>query len=158
MTQLIAFRVVQAIGAGGIGAGAFALIGALVPPRERGRYQAMSAAVMAIGTVGGTVRRVRHRPPGLALGLLHQTADRPGHPGVARADAARTHATPQGGVRLAGLALFTIAISALVLAVSWAGTTYAWALGRFSPSAPRPSPLSCCSSSWRSGPRNRCRP
>ncbi|MFD0267799.1 MFS transporter [Streptomyces sp. NPDC127106] len=46
MTQLIAFPVVQAIGAGGIGAGAFALIGSLVPPRERGRYQGVSAAVM----------------------------------------------------------------------------------------------------------------
>lgn len=36
------------IGAGGIGAGAFALIGAVVPPRERGKYQGMTASVMAI--------------------------------------------------------------------------------------------------------------
>ena len=53
MTQLILARGLQGIGAGGIGAGAMALIGALVPPRERGRYQGMSASIMAIGTIAG---------------------------------------------------------------------------------------------------------
>ena len=53
MPELIAFRALQGIGAGGIGAGAFALIAALVPPRERGSYQGMTASVMAIGTIGG---------------------------------------------------------------------------------------------------------
>ncbi|WP_369362380.1 MFS transporter [Streptomyces sp. CG4] len=53
MNELIIFRALQGVGAGGLGAGAFALIGALLPPRERGRYQGMVAIVMAVGSIGG---------------------------------------------------------------------------------------------------------
>src|ERR1700733_2023211 len=52
MTGLITARALQGLGAGGIGAGAFALIASLVPPRERGRYQGMTASVLSIGTIG----------------------------------------------------------------------------------------------------------
>ncbi len=53
MTMLIAFRAVQGLGAGGLVVSAFAIIGTLVPPRERGRYQGMTASVLLIGTIGG---------------------------------------------------------------------------------------------------------
>jgi len=53
MTQLIAFRAVQGLGGGGLVVGALSLIGVLVPPRERGRYQGMTASVMAAGQIGG---------------------------------------------------------------------------------------------------------
>ncbi|MGX1582766.1 MFS transporter [Streptomyces koyangensis] len=53
MNWLIAFRVLQRLGAGGLAAGAFALISVLLPPRERGRYQGPVAVVMAIGQLGG---------------------------------------------------------------------------------------------------------
>jgi EmrB/QacA subfamily drug resistance transporter len=53
MTQLIAFRAIQGIGGGGLVVGALSLIGVLVPPRERGRYQGMTASVMAAGQIGG---------------------------------------------------------------------------------------------------------
>ncbi|GAB3733466.1 MDR family MFS transporter [Amycolatopsis oliviviridis] len=53
MGQLIAFRAVQGLGGGGLTVGALSLIGVLVPPRERGRYQGMMAAFMAVGQIGG---------------------------------------------------------------------------------------------------------
>ncbi len=53
MTQLIIFRAVQGIGGGGLAVGALSLIGVLVSPRERGRYQGMMASVMAAGQIGG---------------------------------------------------------------------------------------------------------
>jgi EmrB/QacA subfamily drug resistance transporter len=53
MTQLIAFRAVQGLGGGGLAVGALSLIGVLVPPRERGRYQGLTASVMAAGQIGG---------------------------------------------------------------------------------------------------------
>ena len=53
MGMLIGARVVQGIGAGGLAVSAFAVIGDLVPPRERGKYQGMVAIVVAAGTIGG---------------------------------------------------------------------------------------------------------
>ena len=53
MTQLIAFRAIQGLGGGGLAVGALSLIGVLVAPRDRGRYQGMTASVMAAGQIGG---------------------------------------------------------------------------------------------------------
>lgn len=53
MGLLMAARAFQGIGAGGLAVSAFAVIGDLVPPRERGKYQAMTAIVVAAGTIGG---------------------------------------------------------------------------------------------------------
>ncbi|MFF3645005.1 MDR family MFS transporter [Streptomyces sp. NPDC002564] len=127
MGELIAFRVVQGVGAGGIGAGAFALIGALVPPRERGKYQGMTASVMAIGTIGGPLLGgfvtghfdwrwafYVNLPLGLvALVWLWLKLHVPATRIKARID-------------WAGIGLLTLAITAIVLAATWAGSTYAW--------------------------------
>ena len=51
--QLIGFRALQGLGAGGLMVGAMAIIGDLVPPRERGQYQGMMAGVMALAMIGG---------------------------------------------------------------------------------------------------------
>ena len=53
MGALIAFRAVQGLGAGGLIVLAQTVIGDLVSPRERGRYQGMFAAVFAACSVAG---------------------------------------------------------------------------------------------------------
>ncbi|MFF4258507.1 MDR family MFS transporter [Streptomyces sp. NPDC001663] len=127
MTQLIEFRALQGMGAGGLAAGAFALIGTLVSPRERGRYQGMTATVMAVGTVGGPLLGgfvtghlgwrwafYVNLPLGLvAMVWVHLLLKLPAQRVKARID-------------WPGVALLTAAITATVLAATWAGTTYAW--------------------------------
>ncbi len=127
MVELIGFRVLQGVGAGGIGAGAFALIAAVVPPRLRGSYQGMSAAVMAIGTVGGPLiggvvtehlgwRWIFYMniPLGLVAMvwcqlLLHVP-----------------HVRRKAVIDWVGIALLGILVTSLVLGATWAGSTYAW--------------------------------
>ncbi|MGW2640413.1 MDR family MFS transporter [Streptomyces sp. NPDC001348] len=129
MTELIIFRIIQGLGAGGMGAGAFSLIGALLPPRERGKYQGMTAGVMAVGQLGGplvggfvTSHLSWHWafyinvPVGVIciawcwLLLRLPPAQR------------RAKIT----IDWLGIMFLTGAISAFVLAATWAGSTYAW--------------------------------
>src|ERR1044072_2413353 len=51
--QLIAARAFQGIGVGGLQALVQVVIAAIIPPRERGRYNGYLGAVMAVATVGG---------------------------------------------------------------------------------------------------------
>jgi EmrB/QacA subfamily drug resistance transporter len=53
--ELAAYRAVQGLGAGGLMSLAFAIVGDLVPPRERGRYQGWFMAVFGTSSVLGPV-------------------------------------------------------------------------------------------------------
>src|SRR3954452_23418345 len=53
MSELIAFRAVQGFGGGGLMVTTIAVIGDVIPPRERGRYQGFFGAVFAVATVIG---------------------------------------------------------------------------------------------------------
>jgi len=127
MTELIAFRALQGVGAGGLVVGAFSVIGALVAPRERGRYLGMTAIVVATGTIGGPLLGgfittslgwrwafYINLPIGLfALAWVFATL--------------HLHETPvKSRLDLLGAALLGIALTGLVLVTSWAGTQYAW--------------------------------
>ena len=93
MTTLIIFRAVQGIGGGGLAVTATALIGEVIPLRDRGKYQGALGAVFGVTTVlGPAAGRPVHRSSVLAVGVLRQRADRhhrdhpgrPDHPGRAR--------------------------------------------------------------------------
>ncbi|MEY4100862.1 MAG: hypothetical protein RLZZ567_104 [Actinomycetota bacterium] len=53
MTQLIATRALQGLGAGGLMALTFVIIGDIVPPRDRGKYQGYFGAVWGLSSVAG---------------------------------------------------------------------------------------------------------
>ena len=53
MGELIAFRALQGIGGGGLIVTTMAVIGDIVPPRERGKYQGFFGAVFGVSTVIG---------------------------------------------------------------------------------------------------------
>lgn len=131
MGELIGFRAVQGLGAGGLMVGVMAIIGDLIPPRERGRYQGMMAAVMALAMIGGPLvggtitdnwgwrwAFYINLPLGAvalaAVGaVLHLPKKR-----------------AQAGIDYLGVALLTVGITAVVLVTTWGGTEYAWSSAR----------------------------
>ncbi|MFG2456866.1 MFS transporter [Streptomyces sp. NPDC048523] len=53
MDQLIAFRAVQGVGAGGLMIGVQAIIADIVPPRQRGRFMGLIGAAFGLASVAG---------------------------------------------------------------------------------------------------------
>src|SRR2546422_1123085 len=53
MPELIAFRAVQGLGAGGLITTTIAVVGDIIPPRDRGRYQGIFGAVFGVSTIIG---------------------------------------------------------------------------------------------------------
>jgi len=127
MIELIAFRAVQGLGAGGLMVGVMAIIGDLVPPRERGRYQGMIAGIMAIAMVAGPLVGgfitdhlswrwafyVNLPLGGLALLVLATTMHLPKY---------RT----EHKIDWLGAALLSVGITAIVLVTTWGGNEYDW--------------------------------
>jgi EmrB/QacA subfamily drug resistance transporter len=127
MTELIAFRAIQGLGAGGLIVVSIAVVGDVIPPRDRGRYQGLFGAVFGVSTVIGPllggffVDNLSWRwifyvnlPIGaVALGVIavafHAPVERVRH-----------------SVDWLGAALLTGALSSIVLFTSLGGTTYAW--------------------------------
>ena len=53
MTQLIVFRAIQGLGGGGLAVTTQAVVGDIVPPRDRGRYQGIFGAVFGLSSIAG---------------------------------------------------------------------------------------------------------
>ena len=127
MGQLIGFRAVQGLGAGGLMVGVMAIIGDLIPPRERGKYQGLMAGVMALAMIGGPLvggaltdhlgwrwSFYINLPLGVvALAAISVVLHLPKKRAKTRID-------------YPGVALLTVGITSIVLVTTWGGTEYAW--------------------------------
>lgn len=128
MGQLIAFRALQGLGAGGLLVLAQAAIGDVVSPRQRPRYQGLFTGTFALASIAGPLlggfitaalswRWVFYvnLPVGILALLMIATGLR--NP-------------PSGQVRpidYAGALLLTGATAALLLLLAWGGTEFPWA-------------------------------
>jgi EmrB/QacA subfamily drug resistance transporter len=127
IVQLIVFRGVQGLGAGGLFSVAIATVGEIVPPRDRGRYQGLFGATFALASIGGPplggfiVDNLSWRwiffvnvPVGLfALAVAAVTMPRPTQ--------RRAHS-----IDYAGAALLMGGTAAFLLALVWGGRAYPW--------------------------------
>jgi EmrB/QacA subfamily drug resistance transporter len=127
MDQLIAFRAVQGLGAGGLMVGAIATIGDLVSPRERGQYMGYMMAAMMLAMIAGPllggyitdslswrwIFYINMPVGGAALLYLAATLHLPRLRVPHRID-------------YLGAGLLAVAATAIVLLTTWGGSQYAW--------------------------------
>ncbi len=127
MTQLIVFRGVQGLGAGGLMSLAMAIIGDVLSPRQRGRYQGYMIGVFSLASVAGPAiggfltQSLSWRwcfyvniPVGVAALIVTGS--------VLNLPFRRI----QHRVDYLGAALLVAAVSCILLVTVWAGSTYTW--------------------------------
>ena len=126
--ELIAFRAVQGLGAGGLLTTSIAVVGDIIPPRERGKYQGIvRCRVRSVDDHRPAPRRLFRRQPVVAVDLLRQPADRRG---CARRDRGRLpHAHRARRARRSTISaprLLAGTLSCIVLFTSLGGSTFEW--------------------------------
>jgi EmrB/QacA subfamily drug resistance transporter len=128
MTELIAARAFQGIGGGGLFAIALAIIGDVIPPRRRGRYQGYFAAVFGVSSIAGPLLGgwftdgpgwrwifFVNVPVGIAALLITSAA-------LKLPVRRREHS-----IDYAGAATIVASVTCLLLYLNWRGKDYGWA-------------------------------
>ena len=127
LAELIGFRALQGLGAGGLMTLAMAIVADIISPRERGRYQGYIQMVFVLASVAGPllgglftdhlswrwVFYVNLPIGALALAIVSYAFDLPVERRRPRID-------------YTGAALLAAAISSIILLTTWGGREYAW--------------------------------
>jgi EmrB/QacA subfamily drug resistance transporter len=127
LPQLIAFRALQGIGGGGLMSLAFSIIGDIIPPRERGRYQGYFGAVFGVASVAGPLlggwftdgpgwRWIFYVNLPVGIAALVITSMSLKLPTVRR----------EHTLDYLGAGLIVASVSSLLLYLDWAGKEYGW--------------------------------
>ena len=127
MWELVVFRAIQGVGAGGLFPLTLAMVGMIVPPRDRGRYQGLIGSVFAAASIIGPliggfifdnaswrwIFYVNLPVGGLALLVILVTMPRPRYK--------REHS-----IDWLGSCLLALGTTALLLGLVWGGRDYPW--------------------------------
>ncbi|GEN79800.1 MFS transporter [Actinotalea fermentans] len=125
---LVGARVVQGLGMGALMALSQTVIGDIIPPRQRGKYQGLMGAVFGLTSIAGPLvggwatdhfgwRWLFFATLPLGVAALVVIVRHLHLPHVRR----------EAPLDLAGILTLTGALVAILLATSWGGTTYPWA-------------------------------
>ncbi len=130
ITQLISFRALQGIGGGGLFSISLAIIGDVVPPRERGRYGGYFGAVFGVSSVAGPLlggfftdgpgwRWIFYVNVPIGIAALVITSMALTMPVVKR----------KVSIDYLGALTIVVAVTSLILYLEWRGKDYGWGEG-----------------------------